>query len=87
MTHEEKYLTASYAAMMAEMAKDDDYDFDDQEDGEEDQEAEFMYNRQLQSAMQKAAHMAQNPGQGMDINEMQEHAALQQYLRDNMLLQ
>jgi len=36
MTHEEKYLTASYAAMMAEMAKDDDYDFDDQEDGEED---------------------------------------------------
>ena len=32
LTHEERYLTASYAAMMAEMAKDDDYDFEDPEE-------------------------------------------------------
>ena len=38
LTHEERYLTASYAAMMAEMAKDDDYDFEDAEEFPSDQE-------------------------------------------------
>ena len=32
LTHEEKYLTASYAAMMAEMGKDDEYDYEENDD-------------------------------------------------------
>ena len=44
LTQEEKYLTASYAALMAEMAKEEDYDFEENDDPISDEEAEVMFN-------------------------------------------
>lgn len=38
MTQEERFLTASYAAMMAEMAREEDYDFEENEDDLTDQD-------------------------------------------------
>lgn len=69
LENEEKYLTASYAAMMAEMEKDD-YDFEDNEEGLSDEEAEMLYQQRAQ-----AAKVAQ--GRVTDPHGATEHAALQ----------
>lgn len=68
LTHEEKYLQASYAAMMAEMAKDDDYDYEDNDDDCEGQ-VEIDHDRR-----QRAVLSAANFGQ--EINDLQDSAAL-----------
>jgi hypothetical protein len=44
LTQGEKYLTASYAAMMAEMVREDEYDFEDNEEAISDEEAEILFN-------------------------------------------
>ena len=70
---------------MAEMAKDDEYDFEDPEECLSDQDEQEIMFGQHQRAMIEAARLAQS--QGIDINEIKDHAALSQYLRDNMLYQ
>lgn len=42
MTQEEKFLTQSYAAMMLEMAREEEYDFEENEDDLSDGELEAI---------------------------------------------
>lgn len=68
LTHEEKYLTASYAALMAEMEKEDEYDYEENDD---DCEGQIEINHaDRQQAIMAAANFDH------EIQDMQDSAAL-----------